>query len=159
MDREARIVAVTLSLVLLATTAGDAWPRHPGSAPPTASRPGWHRPWVVPSSVIRVRDGDTFVADGETIRIRGIDTPEWGQPRARAAAARLAELLRTGPVTIVPRAQDVYRRTVADVYVGSHDVARVLRQEGLEKPRPARVRPCAPAGPGCRRTITRTRPR
>src|SRR5204863_181550 len=73
----------------------------------------------------------------------GIDTPELGRPGARAAASRLAELLREGPVTIMPRAEDVYGRTVADVYVGGRNVADVLRREGFGKPggrcsRPAR---------------------
>jgi len=71
----------------------------------------------------------------ETIRLRGIDTPELGRPGARAAAIRLAELLRAGPVTIVPRAEDVYGRTVADVYVAGRNVADVLRREGFGKPR------------------------
>ena len=67
------------------------------------------------------------------LRLRGIDTPELGRPGARAAASRLAELLREGPVTIMPRAEDVYGRTVADVYVGGRNVADVLRREGFGK--------------------------
>jgi len=35
----------------------------------------------------------------------------------------------------VPRAQDVYGRTVADVYVGGREVAGLLRREGFGKPR------------------------
>jgi endonuclease YncB( thermonuclease family) len=109
--------------------------------------------------VIRVRDGDTFIAGSETIRLRGIDTPEWGQPKSRAATARLATLLGSGPVTIIPRAQDVYQRTVADVYVGGRNIADMLRQEGFEKPPTARGGPCAAADGVCLRTITRTRQR
>ena len=92
-------------------------------------------PHTVAASTIRVHDGDTFYTGVETIRLRGIDTPELGRPGARAAASRLAELLREGPVTIVPRAEDVYGRTVADVYVAGRNVADVLRREGFGKRR------------------------
>ena len=87
-----------------------------------------------------MHDGDTFYVGAETIRLRGIDTPELGQPLASAATRRLIALLHAGPVTIVPRAEDVYGRTVADVYVGGRDVAQVLRAEGYAKPRPPRLR-------------------
>jgi len=86
--------------------------------------------------MIRVHDGDTFYVGPEKIRLRGIDTPELGAPRSRMATRRLVGLLREGPVTIVPRAEDVYGRIVADVYVRGHDVSRVLRREGFAKPRP-----------------------
>lgn len=92
-------------------------------------------PHTVPPSAIRVHDGDTFSVGTVKIRLRGIDTPELGTPGSRMAALRLAELLRLGPVTIVPRAEDAYGRIVADVYVRGHDVARVLRREGFAKPR------------------------
>ena len=90
---------------------------------------------IVPPTSIHVHDGDTFYVGAETIRLRGIDTPEVGQPLASAATRRLIALLHAGPVTIVPRAEDVYGRTVANVYVGGRDVAQVLRAEGYEKPR------------------------
>jgi endonuclease YncB( thermonuclease family) len=92
---------------------------------------------------IHVHDGDTFYVGADAIRLRGIDVPELGQPRAYDARRRLIALLRSGPVTIVRRAEDVYGRIVADVYVGGRDIARVLRDEGYEKPRlprPARAR-------------------
>ena len=90
----------------------------------------WH-PHVVSPHVIRVWDGDTFYAGDETVRLRGVDAPELGAPGADAAARRLRELLREGPVTIVPRAEDAYGRTVADVYVGGRNVADVLAGEGV----------------------------
>lgn len=98
-------------------------------------QPHAHRHTVRPAG-IRVHDGDTFYAGMETIRLRGIDTPELGQPRSRQATRRLIELLREGPVTIVPRAEDVYGRTIADVYVGARNVADVLKREGFAKHRP-----------------------
>lgn len=93
-------------------------------------------PFVVPPDVIRVLDGDTFYAGRVTIRLRGIDTPELGQPKAAEATRRLSALLRAGPVTIVPHVEDVYGRLVANVFVRGQNVADVLRREGFEKPRP-----------------------
>lgn len=91
---------------------------------------------TVSPETIHVHDGDTFYTGSETIRLRGIDTPELGQPKAIEATRRLIALLHEGPVTIVPRAEDVYGRTVATVYVRGRDIARVLRAEGFAKPRP-----------------------
>lgn len=90
----------------------------------------WH-PHVVSPQVIRVWDGDTFYAGDETVRLRDVDAPELGAPGAYEAARRLGELLREGPVTIVPRAEDAYGRTLADVYVGGRNVAAVLAAERL----------------------------
>lgn len=120
-------LALALALTLL-----------PALIPPTVPAGAQHRlppPQTVPPSAIHVHDGDTFSVGTVKIRLRGIDTPELGAPWSRMAALRLAELLRLGPVTIVPRAEDVYGRVVADVYVRGHDVSRVLRREGFAKPR------------------------
>jgi endonuclease YncB( thermonuclease family) len=91
--------------------------------------------WTIAPQLIHVHDGDTFYVGVDTIRLRGIDTPELGQPRAYEARRRLIELLHAGTVTIVRRAEDVYGRIVADVYVGGRNVATMLRAEGYAKPR------------------------
>jgi micrococcal nuclease len=70
----------------------------------------------------------------ERIRLRGIDTPELQEPGGQAARQRLEQLLRQGPVRIVPYGQDIYGRTVADVFVDGRNVAEVLRNEGYTKP-------------------------
>lgn len=101
---------------------------------PVITEATWNR-HTVPTRTIRVHDGDTFYSGPETIRLRGIDTPELGQPKALAAKLRLIALLHDGPVTIVPRAEDVYGRIVADVYVHGRNVADILKSEGFEKPR------------------------
>ncbi len=127
-----------LTLLLAAWPAfADAGSRHPPRpCVPLAARPaGALRPGTVAPRAIHVHDGDTFYVGREAIRVRGIDTPELGQPNAAAARWRLIQLLRSGPVTIVSRVTDVYCRTVADVYVSGRDVAEVLRREGFEKPR------------------------
>ena len=69
----------------------------------------------------------------DRIRLRGIDTPELNEPGGQAARQRLEQLLQQGPIRIVPYGQDVYGRTVADVFVNGRNVAEVLRQEGYGK--------------------------
>lgn len=86
------------------------------------------------SQPIHIIDGDTLRMGSERIRLRGIDTPELSEPGGQAARLRLEQLLQEGPIRIVPHGQDVYGRTVADVFVNGRNVAEVLRSEGLTKP-------------------------
>ncbi len=100
---------------------------------------------AIDAAAIHVHDGDTFYVGPDAIRLRGIDTPELGQPRAEEARDRLTALLHSGPVTIVRRAEDVYGRIVADVFVSGASVARILKAEGYAKPRAMQVRARRPA--------------
>lgn len=125
MGASRRVLTLAIALIGLSWAWAEAWPHH---------HPRYRWRTVLPA-MVRVHDGDTFYAGWETIRLRTIDTPELGQPQALAARRRLAALLGEGPITIVPRAEDVYGRTVADVYVRGRNVADVLRREGFEKPR------------------------
>ncbi len=86
------------------------------------------------SQPIYTIDGDTLRVGSDRIRLRGIDTPELNEPGGQAARQRLEQLLQEGPIRIVPHGQDVYGRTVADVFVDGRNVAEVLRQEGYAKP-------------------------
>lgn len=79
-------------------------------------------------------DGDTLRVGADRIRLRGIDTPELSEPGGQAARDRLDQLVRGGTIRIVPHGQDVYGRTIADVFVDGGNVAEVLRQEGYAKP-------------------------
>ena len=85
------------------------------------------------SQSVHTIDGDTVRRGSERIRLRGIDTPELSEPGGQAARQRLEELLKEGPIRIVPHGQDVYGRTVADVFVDGRNVADVLNQEGYAK--------------------------
>lgn len=82
---------------------------------------------------VRAVDGDTIRVGGERIRLCGIDTPEMSEHEGPYAKQRLEELLRSGPIRIVPRGRDVYNRLVADVFVNEQNVAEILRSEGLSK--------------------------
>jgi len=88
------------------------------------------------SQPIYTIDGDTLRMGSERIRLRGIDTPELSEPRGPEARQRLEQLLKEGPIRIVPYGQDVYGRTVADVFVNGRNVADVLRSEEFAKPQP-----------------------
>jgi len=139
MTTSKRLALLIAVLLVLSATSAGAWPRrHHRLAPRgfTSHQTLLRRHAAAPPA-IRVHDGDTFYAGADTIRLRGIDAPELGQPNSVAATRRLRQLLASGPVKIVPRAEDVYGRTVADVYVGGRNVADVLRREGFQKPFPA----------------------
>lgn len=82
---------------------------------------------------VRAVDGDTIRVGGERIRLRGIDTPEIREQAGPVAKQRLEELLRNGPIHIVPYGRDVYHRLIADVFVNGENVAEILRREGLSK--------------------------
>jgi micrococcal nuclease len=86
------------------------------------------------SQPIYTIDGDTLRMGPERIRLRGIDTPELTEPRGQEARQRLEQLLKEGPIRIVPHGQDVYGRTVADVFVNGKNVAETLKAEGFAKP-------------------------
>lgn len=79
---------------------------------------------------IRPIDGDTFAYGGERIRLQGVNAPELADSGGFEAAQRLDSLLREGPVRIVPKAVDVYGRTVAEVFVENANVATTLKREG-----------------------------
>lgn len=100
-----------------------------------------HGAYLVAAGAVRVHDGDTFSTLHGKVRLHGVDTPELSEPRGASARQRLAELLASGPITIVPRLEDIYGRTVADVYVQDRNVAGILRAEGFDKPRVWRRRP------------------
>ena len=90
---------------------------------------------VLSTLQVRAVDGDTIRVGGERIRLRGIDTPEMSELAGPAAKRRLEELLRNGPIRIVPHGRDVYNRLLADVFVNEQNVAKILILEGYEKPR------------------------
>jgi len=90
---------------------------------------------------IVIIDGDTIDVQGERIRILNIDAPESFRSRCEAelklalkTRARLADLVRSGPVEINRQGQDRYRRTLAKLSVRRGDVGSILVREGLALP-------------------------
>lgn len=88
-------------------------------------------------SVVRVIDGDTFVAtDGNVqfkVRIAGMDAPERKQAYGQSATAALSALLTGNAVTIktVGNGTDSYGRVLGIVFVKERDVALELIRQGL----------------------------
>lgn len=87
---------------------------------------------------IRVIDGDTFVMDGETIRLWGIDAPEIDQTcgayRAGIMARnKLRDLVEDGPVTCNRVETDRYGRTIARCRNDRRSLAASLVSSGLAR--------------------------
>lgn len=82
---------------------------------------------------IVVLDGDTIRVGSDRMRLRGLDAPELNEPEGQSAKQRLEELVRSGPVRIIPRGRDIYDRRVADVFVNDQNVAEILKSEGFAK--------------------------
>jgi endonuclease YncB( thermonuclease family) len=78
-------------------------------------------------------DGDTLRIGTDRVRLRGIDTPELDEPGGQAAKQRLEELLRGGPVHVLPRGRDIHDRLVADVFVSGQNLAEILKSEGFTR--------------------------
>lgn len=99
-------------------------------------------PETVSGMVVRVRDGDTIDLEGVTVRLAGIDAPEYHQmcrnaaganwPCGREARAQLAALSRTGRVTCELVAQDKYRRQIGRCATPRHtDLGEAMVRAGL----------------------------
>lgn len=101
-------------------------------------------------TIIKVRDGDTFVINIENVpdvfgkeiavRIRGIDTPELNDKREeiKSIAIKAKEeleklLLNAKKITLYNLGRDKYFRLLASVKVGNVDVADYLIKRGLAK--------------------------
>jgi micrococcal nuclease len=93
-------------------------------------------------SVVRVIDGDTFIAKdllGREIRVRllHIDAPEMGQldkmglnDRGKIAKIYLNTLIEGKSVELKNQSLDIYKRTLADVYVGESYINVKLVESG-----------------------------
>ena len=87
--------------------------------------------------VVRVSDGDTFVAtDGNIrfkVRIAGIDAPEKRQPYGKNAHYRLTQLLEKQEIRIEPvgKGYDRYSRVLGKVYIANRDIGVILVNDGL----------------------------
>jgi micrococcal nuclease len=82
-------------------------------------------------------EGDTIKVEGEQIRLIGVDTPETGQARcererrAGEEAKRFTAMaLARGPVRIDRVGRDRYGRTLARVWIGNLELARMLISAG-----------------------------
>lgn len=82
----------------------------------------------------RALDGDTvLLADGERVRLCGVDTPELGRPFAEAAGRWTARFLAGGAFTLDPPdpPRDRYGRLLADLRRGDESLSESLVAAGL----------------------------
>ncbi|HEX6727174.1 MAG TPA: hypothetical protein VF078_07460, partial [Nitrospira sp.] len=82
-------------------------PAHKQSRLSTLRTRSRHEMKVLSALQMRAVDGDTIRVGGERIRLRGIDTPELSEFDGPAAKRRLEEILRNGPIRIVPHGRDI----------------------------------------------------
>lgn len=103
------------------------------SLPRSAYGTGLRGSVEVDGRFLRPIDGDTFSYNGIKVRMAGLDAPEMGAPGGREAAQHLAAMLQEGQVTLVPRARDVYGRTVAEVWLNGQNLADRMIAEGFAR--------------------------
>lgn len=82
---------------------------------------------VLSGQVTGVTDGDTIIVRGtdaveHTVRLAGIDAPEYTQPHGRRARSNLAALIAGKSVTVEYRKRDRWQRLVGRVYFEGRDV-------------------------------------
>ncbi len=85
--------------------------------------------------VTRVTDGDSLILNGQdgqdyTIRLYGIDAPEWGQPHGREAGEALSARVSGRDVLITVQDIDIYGRLVGTVWLDGGNINLWLVQEG-----------------------------
>lgn len=83
--------------------------------------------------VTRVIDGDTVIADGESVRLLGIDTDERGGPCYKEAKERLEELVLNREVLLESDTEDKdkYGRYLRFLFLDSRNIDLQLVGEGL----------------------------
>lgn len=82
-------------------------------------------------TVTRVIDGDTFCTKSRKnpVRLANVNAPEKGKPGSVKATQALKALIQGEQVEINTVARDPYRRSVANVKVGSKSVNRAMNQK------------------------------
>lgn len=85
--------------------------------------------------VVKIIDGDSLsLLDGQkrqhTIRLFGIDTPEWDQPHGKAAKAALAKQVESRRVGVVAVEEDSFGRTVGTVYLKGRNINLAMVEAG-----------------------------
>jgi len=85
--------------------------------------------------VVKIMDGDTLsLLDANnqqhTIRLYGIDTPEWDQPHGKAAKRALAKSVDRRTIGVVTVDTDTFGRTVGTVYRDSRNINLAMVEAG-----------------------------
>lgn len=110
-----------------------------GSADPLAAGPACAAPaghTGLSGTVRRVSDGDTFVLETadttETVRLQGVDAPEWAQAFGPQAQQALQQQLLHTPVQVTYAQRDRYGRALGQVWgAACQDVNQHLLATGM----------------------------
>ncbi len=83
--------------------------------------------------VSKIIDGDTVIAEGESVRLLGIDADEKGYPCYSAAKERIEELVLNKEVKFEADAEDMdqYGRYLRYIFLEGKNINLQLVQEGL----------------------------
>lgn len=85
--------------------------------------------------VISIIDGDSLELLSDrgsvTIRLWGIDSPEWDQPFSDSAKHYVKDLLFNKEVVVEPYYTDAYDRTVAQIFLFGKSLNQILIEKGL----------------------------
>jgi endonuclease YncB( thermonuclease family) len=86
-------------------------------------------------TVVSVHDGDTFaLANGDRVRLLGVDAPEIGRCGADQAKALLESIVLGKHVAIQEEKRDTYGRRMALVFAGNQLVNAVMLEKGFARP-------------------------
>jgi micrococcal nuclease len=93
---------------------------------------------VTTISGVEVIDGDTFrLANGDTVRLIGIDAPELSQPGGEVSREYLAHLIMGNPITLERghEDRDNYHRLLRFVYIGNLCINEEMIRQGYAEAR------------------------
>jgi micrococcal nuclease len=93
---------------------------------------------VITISGVEIIDGDTFrLANGDTVRLIGIDAPELSQPGGELSREYLAHLILGKPITLEKgyEDRDKYHRLLRFVYVGNLCINEEMIRQGYAEAR------------------------
>ena len=93
---------------------------------------------VTTISGVEIIDGDTFrLANGDTVRLIGIDAPELSQPGGEVSREYLAHLLLGKPITLERGSEDRdnYNRLLRFVYIGNLCINEEMIRQGYAEAR------------------------
>lgn len=135
------LLLFVLGCLLAALVIYAFWAKEAASNPPCL----WREPRrTYPNDIrwnctaVRITDGDTFKAmcfgqsGPVSVRVRGLDTDERGEPRWDAARQELRRRIEGVSLTLAPHHQS-HSRVVADVYANSHNVGWGMDEAGWSK--------------------------
>jgi endonuclease YncB( thermonuclease family) len=85
--------------------------------------------------VTQVLDGDTFILENQQkVRILGLDAPDINLCYGKKSKERLEQLILNKKVRLEILKKDLYKRSLATVWVDNKLVAETLLEEGLARP-------------------------